>query len=68
MIFWLRIRPKFIANIIDPIYDFVKKHIPTTIWPLDFTPIFIIILINILITFVLNVDPRVAVYFNNLFN
>lgn len=45
---WLRIRPKFIANIIDPMYFFVKKYIPTNIGPFDLTPIVIIFSIYII--------------------
>ena len=51
-IFWLNIRPKFLADIIDPIYWFVKKYLPTTIWPLDFTPIVILMIIYFLIGWV----------------
>ena len=45
-IFWLRVRPKFIADIIDPLYKNVKKIIPTKIWMLDFTPIVVFLLIG----------------------
>lgn len=48
ILFWLRFRPKFIADIIDPIYNFIKKIIPTTFWPIDFTPIIVIIIIMFL--------------------
>jgi len=41
-LFWLKLRPKFIADIIDPIYKNIKKIIPTSIWPVDFTPIVVI--------------------------
>lgn len=42
---WLKFRPKFISDIIDPLYKNVKKIIPTSFWPLDFTPIVIILLL-----------------------
>lgn len=42
---WLRWRPNFIAQIIDPMYSGIKKVIPTSIGPLDFTPIVIIVLL-----------------------
>lgn len=48
LIFWLNLRPKFIADIIDPMYAFVKKHIPTSIWPFDFTPMVIFLIIIVL--------------------
>lgn len=41
-LFGLKIRPKFLTNIIEPIYIFIKKKIPTTIWIIDFTPVIII--------------------------
>ncbi len=44
-IFGLKLRPKFLSDIIDPIYNSIKKVIPTTIWPLDFTPIIVYIFI-----------------------
>jgi uncharacterized protein YggT (Ycf19 family) len=47
-IFWIKFRPQFVSDIMEPIYKFVKNKIPTTIWPMDFTPIFIIIAIFLL--------------------
>jgi len=41
----LNLRPKFLSDIIDPIYNSIKKVIPTTIWPLDFTPIVVYLVI-----------------------
>jgi len=52
-LFWVNFRPKFVSDIMDPIYDFIKKKIPTTIWMLDFTPIIIIFIIIFLISFLL---------------
>lgn len=40
---WINFRPKLISNIIDPLYKNVKKIFPTTLWPLEFTPIIVII-------------------------
>ncbi len=48
-IFWLNLRPKFLADIIDPLYWLVKKYLPTTIWPIEFTPIVILMVIFFLI-------------------
>ncbi len=45
-IFQIQLRPKFISNILDPVYAFIKKNIPTTIWMMDFTPIIILIWIS----------------------
>jgi len=44
-LFGLRVRPQFIADIIDPIYKNIRKIIPTSIGPVDFTPIVVIIMI-----------------------
>lgn len=47
-LFWLNIRPVFISSILDPIYLRVKNTIPTTIWPLDLTPIVVILIISVI--------------------
>lgn len=41
----LKWRPKFLLSIIDPLYASIKKILPTSIWPIDFTPIVVLILI-----------------------
>ncbi len=64
---WLKIRPEFIASILDPIYKGIKWKIPTTIWPLDFTPIVILILMEVLIMFIYGLDANVYHQINNLF-
>ena len=46
---WIRWRPQFLASIIDPLYSWVKKIIPTSMWPIDFTPIIILMVIFFLI-------------------
>lgn len=56
---WLRFRPKFIADIIDPIYNFIKKIIPTTFWPMDFTPIIAIIIIMFLRWILFFLNPNI---------
>ncbi len=64
---WLKIRPNFIASILDPIYQWIKWKIPTTIWPLDFTPIVILILMEVLIMFIYGLDSNVYNLIKNLF-
>ncbi|QFR39227.1 hypothetical protein A9Q91_03250 [Candidatus Gracilibacteria bacterium 28_42_T64] len=44
-VFGLKLRPKFLAYIIDPLYENIKKIIPTTIGPIDFTPIVVILIL-----------------------
>lgn len=65
-IFWLNFRPIFISSVLDPIYNWVKKYIPTTIWPLDLTPIIVIIFIWFLRWIVLGFFPETASYMNML--
>jgi len=65
-LFWLRFRPKFIADIIDPMYKNVKKIIPTTFWPMDFTPIVIILLLFFLKWTLFIIFPELQIEVNNL--
>lgn len=46
---WINFRPKFISDIMEPMYSNIKKIIPTTIWPIEFAPIIIYIAIVFLI-------------------
>jgi len=46
-LFWIRFRPKFIRDLIDPIYYNINKIIPTVIWNIDFTPIILILFLEI---------------------
>ena len=48
---WLNFRPKFISDIMEPIYKIVKDKIPTTIWPIEFAPIIIYMIIIFIIWF-----------------
>lgn len=59
-IFQINIRPKFLANIIDSIYEFIKKNISTTIGPLDFTPIIVIFLIYFLKKLLIIFFPEIS--------
>ena len=45
VLLWINFRPKFIANILDPIYQIIKKIIPTTFWPIDLTAIIVIFIL-----------------------
>ena len=65
-LFWLKFRPKFIADIIDPLYKNVRKFIPTTMWPIDFTPIVIIILLIFIRWLLFIVFPELQIEVNNL--
>lgn len=43
MLAGVRFRPSFIKNILDPIYFYVKKYIPTRIGAFELTPIIVIL-------------------------
>jgi len=66
MVFWFKFRPKFLADVIDPLYKYVRKIIPTSIWPIDFTPIVIIILIFFLRWVLFIVFPELQLEASNL--
>ena len=59
-LFWLKLRPQFIASVIDPLYHFVKKIIPTSIGPIDFTPIVILFVFSFLVWIVTLFFPELA--------
>ncbi len=63
---WLKIRPEFISSILDPLYIGIKGKVPTTIGPLDFTPIVILIFMELLVMFIYGLDSDVARLINNL--
>jgi len=65
-IFWLNVRPKFLSEILDPLYSWIKSKISTSIWPLDFTPIIIYILAELLVLFIYWLDSNVSIKINNL--
>lgn len=58
--FWLKIRPQFLADIIDPIYKSIKKILPTTMWPIDFTPIVVIITMVFIQWLLINFFPEIS--------
>lgn len=57
LVFNKPIRPKFVADLLDPVYIFVKKHLPTTFGPFDFTPIILLIVLRILQTLITIIFP-----------
>jgi len=65
---WLKFRPRFVADIIDPLYKNIKKIIPTAIWPLDFTPIVIIIFLMFIQSALFMMFPELQAEFNSLTN
>jgi len=65
---WFRIRPKFVSDIIDPIYKSIKNIIPTSFWPIDFTPIIILIILIIIKGIIYSFDPSIAQYYFDITN
>lgn len=61
-LFWIRWRPQFIASIIDPLYAFVRKIIPTRIWAFDLTPIVILIAIYFISWVILTIYPELGIW------
>jgi len=50
---WINFRPKFISDIMEPLYKKIKDIIPTTIWPIEFAPIIVYIIIIFFISFLI---------------
>lgn len=68
-IFWLNLRPKFVWDILDPIYWFISRHIPTNIWPLRFDAFILLLGLYFLKLLILNFFPllnSVNTYLSNL--
>ncbi|MDD5212974.1 MAG: YggT family protein [Candidatus Gracilibacteria bacterium] len=56
----VKFRPAIISAILDPMYLNIKKVFPTTIGPLDLTPIIVLIAISIIETIIFNIFPQVG--------
>lgn len=67
-LFWLKLRPKFLADLIDPMYKNIKKIVPTNFWPLDLTPIVVIFALIILQWLILTLFPEVRILINSHLN
>jgi len=63
---WIKFRPKFIADIMDPLYTGIKKIIPTTFWPFDFTPLLILFLLFFIESTLYIIFPDLTTEVNNL--
>jgi YggT family protein len=57
---WIRFRPQFMRDILDPMYGFVRKYIPSRFWAFDFTPIIIIFAATFLIHIISLISPEVS--------
>ena len=56
-ILWINYRPNFLSQIIDPIYKFINKIIPTTFWMFRFDALIVILLIYVIQTLLINIIP-----------
>jgi uncharacterized protein YggT (Ycf19 family) len=62
--FWLNIKPSFLKSIIDPLYNGIKDLIPTTVWPLDFTGVIILLIVFFLTGLLETFFPGTLSYYN----
>lgn len=60
---WIRIQINFIKSITNPIYTKIRKILPTTFWPIDFSPIVIFFIIQIMSNIILNLRPSLLTFF-----
>ncbi len=63
---WLRVRPRFIRDILDPIYNFVTYYIPTRFGAFDFTPIVVIMILILLRSLLISIFPEAGVQISQL--
>lgn len=60
---WIRIQINFIKSITNPIYLKIRKYLPTTFWMIDFSPIVIFFIIQIISNIILNLRPSLLTFF-----
>lgn len=53
------IRPRWVASIADPLYESIRNLLPTSFGPVDFTPIIIVLGIELLSRIIVFIDPNV---------
>lgn len=56
----INFRPKFIQAITLPLYEIVRKFIPSSFGGIDFAPIIIFIAIELTTNLILKIDPSIA--------
>lgn len=55
----IRFRPTFLGSITDPLYDIVRRALPTAMGRFDFSPLIVLIGIQILANLILTLDPSI---------
>jgi len=63
---WIRFRPEFLSVVLTPIYTNIKKIIPTSFWPVDFTPIVVILFIYFIKWILVLIFPDIMWEINSL--
>lgn len=56
-LFGINFRPRFIGSITLPLYETVRKFIPSTFSGIDFAPIIVFIAIEFLAKLIITLDP-----------
>lgn len=65
---WLNIRPLFVSQILDPIYETIKKYIPVSFWPFLFTPLILLLILYFIKWLVFLAHPGISSYYTNITN
>ncbi|MDD5197337.1 MAG: YggT family protein [Candidatus Gracilibacteria bacterium] len=55
----INFRPKFIGAITLPLYETVRRLIPSSFGGIDFAPIIVFIAIELITKFILTIDPGI---------
>jgi len=62
----LRFRPKFLQDVLGPLYWFVQKYIPTRFGAFDFTPLIVIIALMFIRGLIIMYFPEVQIELTQL--
>lgn len=67
-LFWMNFRIEFIKSILEPIYESIRKIIPTTIWPFELAPLIVIFIIYFLRIFTTSLNPSASQVYQQIIN
>lgn len=62
VLFRINFRPRFIQSITIPMYEHVRRYIPSTFAGIDFAPLIIFIAIEFITKLLITLDPSVIGY------
>jgi YggT family protein len=57
VLFGIRVRIGFFVSVTGPLYTMVRRYLPTTLGPLDFTPLIILLAIQFLTSWLMPFTP-----------